>query len=274
MKKLFKPTILVVLIIMMLSTLTGCKELDSMRKVHAVWTEKGVYDSFTLNGVEYKKVLADNLPYVYQMSEEQIFVTEPDVPVLLAASNGITFSKSRDGNFICGYLYDDPTIEYALNHAFSASEYINSGTNYVLYCKADIYEDVLEIINNGIEYNNYAYLYYDYEDGMSTASYYYLTDEENEAINKIIKEAKPTDDFDMDDNYSNLYISTVSEDHYFTDSVEYEILFSNDDSKYVFTYYSAVEEEWLSYQVPEDMTDTFDKITEKERASLKATGIF
>ena len=202
MKKTVKPIILLVVLIMVLSTLTGCKELDDMRSTHAVWTEKGVHDSITFNGVEYKRINVENAPDVFEIDARIIHVTEPDVPVLLASSKSETFDISEDENFMCGYMpyetYVADSVSDAITNNILTKAYGSNG-DYCLFCKADLYDDVMKEIKDGIEYTDYGYQYTNV-DGIS--SYYYLTDEENDAVNKIIKEVEPVQNTDYVSDYS------------------------------------------------------------------------
>lgn len=270
MKKILKPIILSVVLIMLLSTLTGCQELDDMRSTHAVWTEKGAKDSITFNGVEYKRIYAENVPSVYDEKYEVICVTEPDVPVLLASSMCDTFNITKDENFIVGYIshetYDEVSVSDAVTDNF-LDKFYELGGEYCLFCKADIYEDVMKEIEDGIEYTDYNYQYVT-EDGE--LSYYLLTDEEKDAVNKVLKEVEPEQNTDyVSSYYPSVYLSSVNENYCFCADYNYEILWDEfDDNKYTLVTYPLVqkygmeyEDYGTSYEVPDELTATFDKIT-------------
>ena len=270
MKKILKPIILSVVLIMLLSTLTGCQELDDMRSTHAVWTEKGVHDSITFNGVEYKRINVENAPDVFEIDARIIHVTEPDVPVLLASSKSELFDISEDENFMCGYMpyetYVADSVSDAITNNILTKAYGSSG-DYWLFCKADLYDDVMKEIKDGIEYTDYGYQYTNV-DGIS--SYYYLTDEENDAVNKIIKEVEPVQNTDYVSDYStSVWLTPVSKSHNFSAGYNYEILWDEfDDNKYTLVTYPLVqkygmsyEDYGTSYEVPDELTATFDKIT-------------
>lgn len=267
MKKTVKPIILLVVLIMLLSTLTGCKELDNLRSTHAVWTEKGVYDSITLNGVEYKRINIENAPSVFKTKPDIIYLTDPDVPVLLASSMSETFDISEDENFIFGYIidpsYTDGYTSDRLSDTFISGYNEQGPSEYSLFCKADIYEDVMKKIESGIEYTDYVYEYVDPDTRM--LNNYFLKDEENKAFKKVLEEVKPIEENQSDYGiYMSVMIENVSDDHYFSNNF-YDISWNLDEDQYIISYYSEATRTWYTYEVPKEMNDTFDKITEKAK---------
>lgn len=263
MKKNTKFLVLVLALLMMCLCLTGCDELDNMRDLHATWTTEGNTDSITYNGVEYKRIYGSNLPDpMFSSQFQMIFVTEPDVPVLLSQTQGVALSISYDEHFIVGTLYDDYTAEYDM--LYSSIAYGYEELEKVLYCKADIYDDIVAKINDGIEYTKYGYEYYTYDEEsyIDEYNYYYLTDEECDAINKVVKEVEPV--YNSQIAYEHRWIidlDKISDDGYFA-KFSYEIYADNLDQYYL-TNYSETIDEYTHYKVPDDMSDIFEQIVEK-----------
>lgn len=255
MKKMSKIFALILAIIMMCLCLSGCDELDEMRKEQAFWLESGNADSLIYNGEIYKKIEGTNLPDpLYNCSyEEQVYVTDPDVPVLLSQSYGEWLDISEDHNFMYGYIYGPYETEY-----YGVYE---SGTES-LYCKDDMYDAVSSKIASGIEYTLYGYGYYTYDeedDFYGKFNYYYLKNDEIKAINKVIEEVKPTEDDMINYNYEYLLtFDKVSDDKLFG-KYSYELYYNNFDGYYLADYSEALGISTY-YKVPDSLTKTFDKI--------------
>ncbi len=254
MKKNTKFIVLIIALLMLCLCLTGCSELDTMREQQAFWTEKGSIDSITYNGTEYKILPGNNHPIPLGYKHNPIFVTDPDVPVLLSNEFSTYMNLSDDGNFLTGFVYPYPKTTYISDEGTEAT-----------YCKADIYDEVIAKINEGIEYTSYCYQYWIYDDEADSDEcyYYYLTDEEADAINKVAEEVKPV--FDSEIPYETLWLAPlekVSEDNYFVKS-SFELYYDDYDDTYYLVSFSPSLETHSHYEVPKKMNDIFDKISEK-----------
>lgn len=276
MKKNRKFLILLLALAMMCLCLTGCDELDTMKQSHGHWVTEGDTSSFNLNDETYVLLEdAENLNPMYNSQHEDIiYITDPDVPVLLSTSYSNTFEISDDGNFVVGSLpynykaeYKDST--FLFSPIITVSESMDGEA--VTYCKEDIYNEVSKKIAEGIEYTGYGYSYFitDRSSYMDTYHYYYLSDEECEAINKVVETVKPITGSDMPyyEGYM-LSLDKISEDKMFAES-SYDIN-RNAYGDYSLDHYSFVTEEYTSYIVPEKYKDIFDKITEKSEEQYKA----
>lgn len=258
MKKTTKILTLILALLMIGLCLGGCDELDEMRKVQAFWTNEGSHDSITYDGVEYKKIdktfILPDTSYNYSASTI-ITVTEKDVPVLLSDSFGDYMDMCESKNFIQGYV---SPVATDLNSLYSPYDYGSDA----LFCKADIYDEIIEKIESGIEYTKYgySYSYYVEEDDEYTEGFYYLSDEEIDAINKTLSEVEPATDSDAAYDYSYLTsLVAISDDLYFGKD-SYEIYTSG--INYYLVHYSPSLDSYTSYKVPSELSDIFDNMTE------------
>ena len=257
MKKNTKFLVLLLALLMMCLCLTGCDELDYMRESQAFWTVDGNTDSITFDGVEYKRLDATNPPNPMYNSNytDAVFVTDSDVPVLLSRDYCVSLNISEDKNFIYGYVFDDYT-----NEVYGV--YDGDGREAV-YCKADIYDEVMEKINEGIKYTNYGfgYSYWDDEKNEDVWEYYYMNDTETKALNKVFEDPKLLT-YDEVDTYEYITdFNKVSDDKYFGQG-GYIIYSDGRDSYYIGKYSETLEEE-VYYAVPEELNDTFREIKSK-----------
>lgn len=248
MKNIKKLLLIITIVLTMCMFLGGCTQLDDMREQHAVWTVAGEDDSITYKGVEYKKLPPPEYPNEYFFGySNTIYVTDPDVPVLLSGSYGEALDISKDDIYIYGYLFDN---EY---------EYISSGHD-VYYCKAELYDEITAKAEEKIEYTKYAYLYYDDMTDFSEIKAYYLTDKEMETVDKIVSEEKPLENSDIYNNgYYLVDLQKFSDDGYFC-KASYEI-YGDDKGNYYLVDYTYSLDEYSVYSVPKEMYSTFDNIT-------------
>lgn len=258
MKKATKLSALMIALFMICLCLGGCDELDDMREKQAFWTTKGSIESITLDGEEYKRLPGyDNPDPLYNVPDSglAVNVTDPDVPVLLSDSFAEYMNLSADKNFITGSLYNIPVEWY--------DGYLPGSD--VIYCKTDIYDEVAEKINAGIEYTKYGFGCFEYdEEKMSDKRmYYYLTDEENDAINTIIEKVKPLTNNEIANNIYELSFDKISEDKYFG-KASYE-LYSNGINTYYLAQYSNALDIYTCYEVPQEYNSIFKKFEDNFR---------
>ncbi|MBQ2971530.1 MAG: hypothetical protein IJE16_03150 [Ruminococcus sp.] len=257
MKNKRKFLVLILALTMMCLCLTGCDELDTMREKHAFFVEEDNADAITYNGETYLKIeKTGNLPDpLYNNNDySSVYVTNPDVPVLLSQSLGNWLDISADGNFLYGYIYTPFETEYSGVYESSVES---------LYVKDEFYDTVKAKIEEGIEYPMYGYSYYVYEDEddfEGTSHYYYLNSDEIAAINKVIEEVKPTDNEDVIyDYYYVLNFDKVSADKFFG-MYSYELYYNKYDGYYLSNYSESLDTHSY-YKVPESMTEIFDEIS-------------
>ena len=269
MKKNRKFLILLLALAMMCLYLTGCDELDTMKQSHGHWVTEGDTSSFNLNDETYVLLEdAANLNPMYNSQHEDIiYITDPDVPVLLSTSYSNAFEISENGNFVVGSLpynykaeYKDST--FLFSPIITVSESMDGEA--VTYCKESIYDDVKKKIKDGIEYTHYGYSYFTYDEktASDTYHYYYLSDDECDAINKVVKTVEPKQS--SNEPYHEMYmlsLDKITEDKMFGE-VSYDI-YRSELGDYSIEHYSYVTEEYTSYIVPEKYNDIFDKIVER-----------
>ena len=258
MKNKFK-LLLLCFVLIICSLLTGCDALDEMREHHATWTVAGKTDSITYKGVEYKQIVASPLPDpMYMRTYDTICVTEPDVPVLLSESRAVVLDISDNENFISGALFDDYTAEYDINSDYKY-EYSYEEPTPVLYCKTDIYDNVMTEINEGIEYTSYGFEHVTGDLGDRKTELYRLTDEETSVINDIEETEEPIISYEISESYGYCYmfrLLEVSDDEHFAQTA-YDV-YMNALYDYYLVYYPDDMTISRAYKVPEKHKEIFD----------------
>lgn len=232
MKRLIRIVSLIAVLGICLS-LCGCGFLDDLRASRALFTEDGTIK--LNNGMEYML-----LPACEEMSPifskyDVVYAVEEEVPLLLTAISGDYLIKSDDGMFL---------------QAFTPE-----GMSY--YCRADIYDSVLDRIQNGFTAEAYCYSYYDEN---SNYGLYTLTREQADAIFQVCATQEPEtlpDAAVLDYEYiADLYFCT--EDKLFMqDTVD---ICTVNGKYYVVGYDDAV----ILYTVPQEMSETFAAIMAKQ----------
>ena len=198
MKKLIRITALILSVLLLCAVFTGCDELDRMKKAHAVKNENG---NILLNGNEYKQVSFASRTSLFNFDLvpcSEIYVTEPDVPVLLSEGFYEYFGDvSEDGKYL--YIYN---VDY----------------NSVPYCRTDEYDNLIERLEAPFEPEvlAYPYSYYDYDNDEEINGSYVLTEDEQKAVEQVMLSVEPVQlegygysEYDADDY---IYIYECSED--------------------------------------------------------------
>lgn len=127
-------------VLLLCSVFTGCDELDRMKNAHAVKKENG---NILLNGNEYKYVPLASRTSLFNfdlVASSEIYVTEPDVPVLLSESCYEHYGDvSEDGK----YLYIYKAVEQVMLSVEPVqlddySEYDADDYIYIYECSEDL----------------------------------------------------------------------------------------------------------------------------------------
>ncbi len=239
MKKTIRFISLFLVIVICLS-LCGCVSLDELRASSGIITDDGIIKLY--DGTEYKKLdNFDGLSPNFGGYDYVEIVTE-EVPVLLVSSySKDMLSKSIDGKILVQYTDD---------------------ADEVWYCRSDIYDYVVERIENGYSTNNYCYYYLDVDDDIYALCV--LTQSQSDAINSVVSSQKPEKREDLGYIYFDSYVdlSLYSDDLLFSkDSYSVGIV---NGTYYIIDYLDEYEDTANFYRVPSEFSDEFSAIMEKQ----------
>lgn len=245
MKKNFKGIFVLLLVLAQLFVLSGCAALDALRKNQAFYDQNG---DILWNGSTYKQ-LPDCPDFYPEISyETTVYVTEPDVPVLLSGIFSLaSYTPSED----CLILLADDDVN-------------------LYYCEASIYEDLCARIREPFvpELVCYSYDVFD-EDSYapSDTAYYTLTPEQVEMITTVVENTEPTvmhEGMTLDYPWA-VYLEECSQDMLFRRNTMDIFCVGS-------TYYLRLftDQEELLFTVPAACNDQFDRITAAQRESYEA----
>lgn len=231
MKK-YKRWIAIALVFMLCLSLCGCQKLEDMRAVHATWQEDG---TILWNGNVYRQI--EDVPDTLQFYvEQEVLVTESDVPVLLSDILGTGFTVDKDG---------------VLMHNWSWKG------DETWFCREDKYEEMATYFQMEVEMDTYFYTYWPEENGRSKETHYYLSDEEKNAIDTLLNELdfdEPEDDFFNTFEMTEFCVTLGRCDgkHLFAEHYVVEIV-SKQEGYYLFS-------DGLLARVPDSYYSLFEKI--------------
>lgn len=248
MKKSLKRGLALLLVLIQILLLCGCKALDTMRANQAFYDEDG---NILWNGSVYKPLPACEYLQPDLDHEIQICVTEKDVPVLLS-----DIMAER-------WLY--PTEDEVL--------LLGSGYHWIEgrnYCREDKFQELSDRIKAGFETEIVCYGYdvYDEETGEYSNQYYTLTQEQRDALTLITETVEP---MQMGEGWYLDYDWTVE-----LEECSQDMLFRRQTldvavagQQYYLLLYTDTET--LTFVVPDGCKATFDEIV---RSYLEATCIY
>ena len=234
MKKALRIVACLLVAVLACFSFSGCEMLDEMRACHAKRLESG---NIELNGQEYR-ALPSNQWFQPDYDGEWIYVTDPDVPVLLSTKLGDMAESSSDGLFI------------------RTSDENSEGT---VYCRLDRYDEMLKRMEKGFTATGYcySYLYYDEELEEEEWRYYFLTKEEVDAVDYVRKNVPGKLIQNADVFFDQVYVllERYDQDQLFR-QYAYDV--------YVVgrTYY--LMDDQILYTVPTELNDTFASLMKKE----------
>lgn len=170
MKRYIRVFLLLLLTVAVLTVFCGCDAIDQMRESQAFLQSD---DTIIWKGTTYKllpesEYLSPELDY-----EQGIWVTEPDVPVLLMMTESKMMGQpSTDGMFL--EMIDD--------YSFS---------NY--YCRAEDYDAVCKRLQEDFEAEVVCYHYYVYDEEIweYTEKQYILTQDQVDALTLVVTTVEP-----------------------------------------------------------------------------------
>ena len=248
MKKALRLTSLVLILLMLIFTFSGCTAIDEARKNHGIWqnSDKTV---ILLNNKEYKflpecQYLNPSVANDY----DYVSVTDKDVPLLCKEIFGENFLRSDDGLFLVSDFYGDIDGVKTLN-----------------YCVSDRYDEIVGRINGKIEMDRFCYTYYNYDDEDYNAQVYYLSDEEINAVNRVLQSEEISV---LGECYDYIDIYRCSKDGIFTEYCLDIMLFEEKMCIRVQTDFLGSEKVNKYYAVSDELRGTFDKIVEKYMKSF------
>lgn len=233
MKKHVKRGLTILLILLQLCCLCGCRALDEMRKNQVFYDQSG---QIRWNGSVYKA-----LPYceylVVDTGYDTVYVTADNVPVLLSS----IFSLQE--------LYVSTDSQFLVNY----------GEEETYYCKEADYEALCARLEAPFEPDILCYSYEELNEDTFEYEYIYytLTEEQAAAVRQITQTAEPKtmeEGFLLDYDWS-LFLESCSADMLLR-RIDMEIAVSGE--KYYLVAHE--EEQTLVYTVPETLKATFDQI--------------
>lgn len=167
--KFWKRILTVCLAVMMLTSLCGCKILDEMRDEQAFLQEDG---SIIWKGTTYLQLTSAMTEYLYpKLSEETLYVTTPDVPVL-ASPLELEFhgQPSKDGMLL--------------------QVYTNAG-ELTYYCRKGDYDTLMKRLSGEFPADVVCFFYTALEFGEYVERHYTLTPEQNSALKDTFENTEP-----------------------------------------------------------------------------------
>lgn len=188
--------------------LCSCRvDVDELRAQHGVWDESG---NIVLNGAVYRPFIAsDSLNPVVDF-ESTIYVTEPDIPLLLARSKGDVYSISVD----CVFL------------EYSAHDY---------YCREDKYDEVQRLLADSPTIDTFRYACYGSGGKVQSVV---LNAEQAASLQSMLDtlEWKAGEAYEqplLDDDYNHLMIWRCSADGWFTEGNPIYVYWVSGKSEYL-----------------------------------------
>ena len=228
MKKTVKRIILLLTIFSLSLCLCGCDALDKMRQNQGFWGENG---EILWNGAVYKELPSDEYLYVNQDDITIVYVTEPDVPVLLSVFER-GYYPGEDGLFLSG-----------------AGKY---------YCREDRYQEIQERIYEPFQPDMICCSVTEYNiDAEAEEKIYQLTQEQVQMLALILETEEPRTMGEGWYLYTDIQVALweCSEDLLFRrNSID---LAKSGDTYYLYRY---TDDRTLVYAVPEGCWDTCEDI--------------
>lgn len=246
MKRVLRLCAFLLVTVLLCGALCGCDMLDEARANHARWTAD---DHILLGGAEYLPIPYSEYFVYMHTSDRMVYVTDPEVPVLLSPLWGTNVDISQDGVI----------LDYWMNDR--------------LYCRADKYESIVQRLEQGFTPGGYCYSYYDYGSGSfedMAEKYYTLTPQQVEAVNTVYSTVTPRLVSYEDMPYYDYFVTLTahSDDHLLHQESPLEINVAH-DSYYMIEYsyeggeydeYGEYVETMLLYEVPAEYNEIFAAI--------------
>lgn len=232
MGKMKKKILFLLVVLSFTFSLCGCT-MESVRSTHAVWNQQG---NITWKGSEYVLLVPVDQEFTPLLNmDENLYVTEEDVPTLLQYTMGTYMNKSLDEKFLVD-------------------------TDYI-YCRSDCYDEMVTVLEQGSEMNGYCYEYWD---DNGNFQYYQLDSKQTDILNSIFDEITPVE-MSYDELYESEWVyygdvQSCSKDMLFR-TFAFELWSLEDD------YYIIVPDEtWdqaYRYDIPAEHVEAVEEIFDK-----------
>lgn len=119
MKKMFRQFAAILALLAISFCLVGCDALDAMREAHAVYTSMEPPYAISYKGATYRALSCPQIADKgIAWAEWRVFVTKPDVPVLLSQQVGTRFGIDAEEKFLTNY----GDIVYVREDIYDAAE--------------------------------------------------------------------------------------------------------------------------------------------------------
>ncbi len=233
MRTLKNKMILVMTSLVLCISLTGCSWITSLRERQVTITQEG---NFLVNGVTYlplPEVTYINDEYDY-WDKESVVLAEEEVPLLLTTIIGEVIEMS-----------DDKLLLRAFDEEY----------NNQYYCRADRYDELLEVIEGGYQPDGYCISYYDWDADEDKT--YLFSKEEMDAVQTVVAKGPASP------NYKE-YLHSVSVSSYMENLPfeEYEFDVVETEKGYFLEFYDMESEMSVYYKIPAELKAIFKQIME------------
>lgn len=236
MKKHLKRGFVLLLIVVQLFCLCGCRALEEMRQNQVSANEDG---SITWKGTVYKALPRCEHLWI-ETGYDAVYVTEPDVPVLLSP------------------IFTEKELYVSVEGDFLVEEQ-EAWEDWIYYCPASQYDALCKRITEPFVTDKICYTYDVYDDDYEYhTEYYTLTEKQIAAITHVLQEIEPTAmQAEWLPGYEwSVQLMECSEDMLLRrESLEIAV---NGSSYCIFAY---TDTEVLVYTVPSTLASVFEQIT-------------
>jgi len=248
MKKFRKLLAVGCLLCLVLPLLCGCNALDKAREKQAFYDEDG---NILWNGTVYKELPQGEYfcPEIDYRSDNDVYVTKPDVPVLL-----------QDAFYEEWLMADEEGVLLENYRDYDYGE-------YRYYCREDRYEELAARLQAPFQSDMvcYSYYVYDRENGEYVDMIYRLTDDQWGVLKKILETEEAVE---VGEGWNLNYDEAVS-----LEECSEDMLFRREFLEVLAcgsTYYLRFDDGWTTklYRVPEDAEAHMEDILEASRTDF------
>ena len=233
MKKTIKRIVCFALVAALCLCFTGCKELDALRAQRVLYYQDS--GTLILDGKTYVE-----LPYCKEFNPpfgeaRWVTITEPDVPLLLSDIFYMDYGTvSEDGRFITAFAD-------------------------VNFCEESIAAEVAARIKEGFHPTDmrYYYLVWNAEEYIYDECYFYLTEEQMNAVKRVMASVEPLTTNQISGNYS-VTLEWCTQDGWF--SSEYVDLYQYNGRYALVNWGDGYGDDMYIYEVPLEMNGIFEEI--------------